>query len=300
MVGDLVLDVVLAPSRAIESGTDVPGRVQLRQGGSAATTARWAARLGASTTLVCAVGRDPVGRSLVAAVRADGVDVRAARLRGLSTGRIGVVLAPGGERSFVADRAAADGLRPEDIRSAWFSRAAILHLPFYSLLGAPLGQAGRRAVELAHGAGIPVSLDLASIGPLLLSGRRAARELVREIAPDLLFATSAEAKAFVGGLDADGLLDVAPTVVIKRGAAGATVLARDGGARRRFEAATPHVVAADSTGAGDAFDAGFIVAWLAARSAGRSSAVGLRQAAIAGHRAAARHLTAPRAELVLR
>lgn len=299
VIGDLVLDVVLAPARAIETGTDVPGRVILRQGGSAATTARWAARLGAAATLACAVGRDPVGRSLIAAVRADGVDVRAARLSGLRTGRIGVLLAPTGERSFVADRGAADALRPEDLREAWFTRAAIVHLPFYSLVGEPIGRAGLRAVELARSAGALVSLDLASIGPLLASGRRTARELVRDVAPDLLFATAAEADAFVGRPYPEGLLEIAAVAVVKRGAGGATVLARDGESRRRFEVATPHVDAADTTGAGDAFDAGFIVAWLGARSAGRSSAVGLRQAAIAGHRAAARQLTGPRPELIL-
>ena len=47
VVGDLMLDVVLAPTRPLESGTDVPGRIALTQGGSAATTARWLARLGA-------------------------------------------------------------------------------------------------------------------------------------------------------------------------------------------------------------------------------------------------------------
>jgi hypothetical protein len=40
-----MLDVVLAPARAMASGTDVPGRVMLVQGGSAANTARWLGRL---------------------------------------------------------------------------------------------------------------------------------------------------------------------------------------------------------------------------------------------------------------
>ena len=54
---------------------------------------------------------------------------------------------------------------------------------------------------------------------------------------------------------------------------------------------------ADTTGAGDAFDAGFIVGWLAARSQGRPLAEALHRATLAGHRAAARHLTGPRIEL---
>ena len=92
VLGDLMLDAVLAPKRQMVRGTDVPGRVTIRQGGSAANTARWLGRLGAHTQLICAVGRDGVGRALIAAVKRDGVIVRPARLAGLSTGRIGVVV----------------------------------------------------------------------------------------------------------------------------------------------------------------------------------------------------------------
>src|SRR5688500_19632310 len=82
VLGALLLDVVRAPTRALERGTDVPGRISLVQGGSAANAARWLGRLGARTTLIAAVGRDAVGRSLVEAVRADGVQVRAVRVAG--------------------------------------------------------------------------------------------------------------------------------------------------------------------------------------------------------------------------
>jgi sugar/nucleoside kinase (ribokinase family) len=299
VVGDLMLDVVLRSERPLETGTDVPGAVSFVQGGSAATTARWLGRLGASVTLVTAVGRDPGGRALVDAVQGDRVRVRAARVAGVRTGRIGVVVGPGGERSFVADRAAADRLQPEDLRPSWFTRADAVHLPVYSLLGKPLGDAGRRAIELARETGALVSIDLASIGPLLGRGRRVARELVSEAAPDLLFATAAEAEALLGRYGVEGLLDFAPHAVVKRGPKGATVMARDGGERLRFEVATQHLRAPDTTGAGDAFDAGFLVGWFGARAAGKALPATMRQAAVAGHKAAARQLTTPRAELPL-
>ncbi len=101
-----------------------------------------------------------------------------------------------------------------------------------------------------------VSVDLASIGPLLAGGRRAAHALIAAIAPDLLFATAAEAEAFLGGRRLDRLLDVALTAVVKRGPRGATVLTRVGGEGIRFEVATEQLVVSDTTGAGDAFDAG--------------------------------------------
>ncbi len=294
-----MVDVVVVPGRALEHGTDVPGRVRLRQGGSAANTARWLARLRARTQLICAVGRDRAGRALVDSLRADGVVVRGPRVPGAVTGRIGVVVAPGGERSFVADRGAADRLDSGDLRPAWFAGLDLLHLPAYTLLGSSLGAAGRKSVKLARAAGALVTVDLASSAPLLTDGRAAARDLIRDVAPDLVFATASEAAAIAGSSAPEALLDLAPAAVVKRGAKGATVVLTDGPHRLRFEVATRPVTPTDTTGAGDAFDAGFIVGWLAARVAGRPAASALQRATLAGHRAAARQLTRAASELPL-
>jgi sugar/nucleoside kinase (ribokinase family) len=297
VVGDLVVDVVLRPDRPLEHGTDVPGRVFFTQGGSAATAARWLGRLGARSSLVAAVGRDAAGRALVDVIRADRVTSRVVRVAGARTGRIGVVVTPDGERSFVTDRAAALQLEPADLKAAWFTRADAVHLPIYSLLDVPLSRSGRRAIDLGRAAGAAISLDLASIGPLLARGRRAARGLVADIAPDILFATAPEAEGLLGKYAVDGLLEVAAIAVVKRGAKGATVLAREGDARLRFEVATTPIQTTDTTGAGDAFDAGFLVGWFTSRAAGRSLPASLQRATLAGHRAAARQLTSQRQEL---
>ena len=299
VLGDLVQDVVLAPAQEIAIGTDVPGRVSIVQGGSAATTARWLARLGTHSSLIAAVGRDGSGRALVKAMEADHVTMRVVRVAGARTGRIGVLVAPSGERSFVQDRGAALLLAPGDLKEVWFTGEDLLHLPVYSLLGAPLADAGLRAVQLARGAGALVSLDLASIGPLLAGGRRAARDLIAGIAPDILFATATEAEALLAGHAVTGLLDYAAVAVIKRGPKGATVLARTDAQPVRFEVATERLAAADTTGAGDAFDAGFLAAWLGSRASGRSLPASLQRATLAGHRVAGRQLSTPRPELTL-
>jgi len=306
VVGDLMLDVVVRPDRAIIPATDVPGTVRLRQGGSAANTARWLARLGATSRLVTAIGRDPEGRALVRALESDRVRVQAVRVAGRPTGRVAVLVAPEGDRSFVADRGAADGLTTTDLRPAWFRRTNALHLPVYSLLGQSLGDAARSAVDLIRHAGGQVSIDLASIGPLLAGGHEAALALIRGIAPDLLFATGDEADALLAGRQLDELLSLAPVVVVKRGAQGATVLARvasaDGqaGHALRFEVATRPIAASDTTGAGDAFDAGFLVAWREAGTARRSTPEALQRATVAGHRAAARQITMVHPEITFR
>lgn len=300
VLGDLMLDVVVAPDRALVSGTDVPGRVQLRQGGSAASTARWLARLGARSTLVTAVGRDREGRALVDALRGDGVQVRASRVAGVPTGRIGVLVDPDGERSFVADRGAADRLRPQDLRASWFGGLDGVHLPVYSLLGRPLGLAARRAIALARAAGVPLSLDLSSVGPLLAGGRRQATALIRDARPDLLFATAAEAQALVGRGPLEGILSFGPAAIVKRGPAGASVFVQQDDGRRRLDVAAERIAASDTTGAGDAFDAGALLVWASAPPADRLRPALLRRAARAGHSAAGRQLRAARTELVIR
>ncbi len=299
VLGDLALDVVLVPARPLAHATDVPGVVRLHQGGSAAGTARWLARLGVRSTLVCAVGRDGPGRALVNALERDGVIVRAARPARARTARIGMVVDTSGERSFVADRGAADLLQPGDLRPTWFRGAGVLHLPAYSLLGSPLGEAAALAAVLARGAGARVAVDLASAAPLLSGGRSGAHRLIGGIAPDILFANAAESAAFLGDAGGEGLLEFAPVAIVKRGRDGASLLIRSGMQPIvRLEVATHPVTTADTTGAGDAFDAGFLAAWLAG---GRKVApAALRRAVVAGHRVAGRHLATPRRELRLR
>ena len=300
VVGDLVVDVMLLPARDLERGTDVPGRVRLRQGGSATTTARWLGRLGSRSSLVCAIGRDAIGRSLVAAVAGDRVQVRAVRVAGTPTGRIGVLVEPGGERSFVQDRGAALGLRPEDLKPEWFAGADAVHLPAYSLLDQPLGLAGMAAIRLGREAGSLVTVDLSSTAPLLARGRRAALTLLEEARPDLVFATRDESRALVGAKhDDEGLVDVAPIAVVKRGRKGATILVREGKRVLRFEVATTPIRAADTTGAGDAFSAGFLHGWLDARRRGLAPSAALQRGAVLGNRTALRHLSTPPAELPL-
>src|SRR4051794_36643775 len=299
VLGDLVLDVVVAPDRDLEPGSDVTGGVRIRQGGSAATAARWLGRIGARSTLVCAVGRDPVGRALVRALTADRVTVHAIRVAGERTGRIGVVVDPSGQRSFVTERGAALELRPEDLRPEWFERTAALHLPAYSLLDRPLGDAGVAAIAFARAAGARVTVDLASAAPLLARGRDSALELLRSAAPDLVFATADEARALLGARREHELLDLAPIAVVKRGREGATILVRDGGDRLRFELATTPIQPTDTTGAGDAFDAGFLSGWLGALGRGLAPVAALQRGAVLGNRTAHRHLTTPPGELSL-
>lgn len=333
VLGDLLLEVAVTAARPVLVGTDVPGSVRVRRGGSAANVAAAFAGLGGRASLVGAVGRDGVGRRLVDVLRSSGVTVHAIRVDA-PTARLLDLIDRNGERSFVTERAAADRLRATDLRVSWLAGAGALHLPGYSLYNLPVAEAATAAVRLLRGSGNAetsgtggrvgpiVSIDLSSRAPMLAFGRQAAWHLIGELAPDLLFANASEAGALARAGGPVKLLELAATVVIKEGASGCRVLWRGAaGAVEQLAVATTPIAAADTTGAGDAFAAGFLFTLLsaaaaegAARAGGESrtrgeagpadaaqpwSAAVLRRAALAGHRAAADLLRRPRTELDL-
>ena len=305
-LGDLTLDIVVRSSGAAESGTDVAADIQFRAGGSAANTARAFASLGGRAVFVGALGDDDVGGRLRAFMRSAGVTVHAPRVRGRSA-RLVVSVAPNGERSFLTDRGVADQLSVSMLRPSWLSRVDALHVPLYSLLGSPLAEASLSAASTVHSVDGLVSIDLASRKPLLALGRRASLQLIARASPDVLFANEDEIGVVADSRDQKALAKLAPIVVIKQGASGCRLVWRspDGSASIGHSTiATRRVSVADTTGAGDAFDAGFLFALLSGgyRRDVRDMKVDaalLRRAALAGHRAAARLLTAPRKELAL-
>lgn len=294
-IGDLTLDVVVQPAGDAESGTDVPAAISFRAGGSAANTARAFARLGGVATFVGAVGFDRLATILSEALRAEGVTPRLARNRG-RTARLMVSLGANGERSFLTDRGTADSLRWQPTFAALLKATDALHLPAYSLLKNPLANTALRAARNARRAGSLVSVDLASRRPLLAGGSVAARATIAAVKADVLFANRDEAAALVGPRNLAQLLELAPIVVIKAGPAGCTVLWGD----VEMDIAARPFKASDTTGAGDAFDAGFMFSLISTRRRlADLRRLDLRHAAYDGQKAAAAFIRGPRKELAL-
>ena len=159
------------------------------------------------------------------------------------------------------DRGVATELRAEDLTAAWFSGCDRLHLSGYSLLRSPIDGAARRAVREARAAGARVSVDLSSWSAIRDFGPAAFQECLAVIAPDVVFANVEE-------LEVMGKPPQVPVLVIKRGSEGCEV--RWPGGREVLPAIPATVV--DTTGAGDAFAAGFLLGDSASDAAERGLA----------------------------
>ncbi len=261
VVGDLVTDVVAVASGPVSEGTDTTATISLRGGGAGANTAAWLAHAGHPVTLVAAVGTDPAADQRIAELRSVGVACAVARYPYL-TGTV-VVISGGVERTMLCDRGANAALRPEDVDRALRESpdAVHLHLSGYPLLDPGSRAAGRHALAVARGAGLTVSVDAASAAPLRQVGGSQFLTWVR--GADLMFANRDEAVVLAGEhRDGDLARELARHVgaaVVKLGGRGA-VWSRGAGRSVAVPAVATRVV--DVTGAGDAFAAGALVAWL--------------------------------------
>jgi sugar/nucleoside kinase (ribokinase family) len=262
-VGDLVEDVVVRIHQPIRTGTDTAATIERRLGGSAASVAREAARLGPAR-FIGRVGDDAIGDTLVAGMEAAGVDVRVQRAG--RTGTIVVLVDEMGERTMFPDRGACTEL--DDVDDSWLAGVDVLHLPSYSILSEPIGATCVHLVDVVRRQGGRVSIDASSTGVLADVGVDEAMRRFVALRPDVFFANADEA----------AMLDLVAwpgAVVVKHGAEPVEVIV-DG---RRITVPVPVVASGvDTTGAGDAFAAGFLVAWIddagweAAATAGVASA----------------------------
>ena len=242
-LGDLTLDVVVRLGGPIAVGDDTRAEIGLFPGGQAANVATWAAALGARARFVGKTGADDAGELVRSRLERAGVEIL-----GPIAGRNGAIcslVAPDGERSMMSDRGTAADLRAEELDPLWFDGCAYVHISGYALAREPARSAAVRAVALAREAGASVSVDLASSSEIRAMGPKPFRALVTSLAPDVVFANEGEHDA-VGGRIPGTMW------ILKRGAAGCSF---DGDDRP----ALPVMEVVDSTGAGDALAAGWIV-----------------------------------------
>ncbi len=254
-LGDLLLDVVVRLDEPLAAGADALAETRTSPGGQAANVAAWIVAVGGKARCVARRGEDPPAVWLAAELTGRGVDVA-----GPAAGRNGVVVslvAPDGERTMASDRGTATLLDPADLDPSWFACDA-LHISGYSLLVSPIDAAAVCAAELARSNGAQLSVDLSAWTRIRAYGAGRFRARLEALQPDVVFGNAAEW---------DELGAVGATRVVKHGADGFDVIR--GASVERCQARDASVV--DTTGAGDALAAGFLVggAELAAEAAAR-------------------------------
>lgn len=262
VVGDLATDVVARYAGSLQFGSDTRADIATYGGGSAGNVTAWLAATGVPAVFICRVGNDDAGRGQVARLTDAGVDVRVSIDPCLATGAVVVLVDSEGERTMLPDRGANAALAPSDLPPEVFAKGGHLHLSGYPLLHESSRPAAQAALTMARSAGMTSSVDPSSVAPLRDAGADLFMEWTR--GTDLCIANLDEARLLAGlGSPADIAKRLATStygeVVIKCGAAGAVW--SDGSAVESVPAAPTQAM--DSTGAGDAFAAGFLARWTA-------------------------------------
>lgn len=280
-IGDLIEDVVVWLADEPNHASDTPARISRTRGGSAANVALFSATVFGSSRFVGQVGDDRLATQLVDQLAAGGVDVRVQKEG--RTGSIVVLVHPDGERTMLSDRGASTQLATFPRNG--FDGISAFHVPTYSLTVDPLATIAIGAIGEALARGILVSIDASSTSVLSDFGVDAYRELIALLTPDVFICNSDEAELL--GLSPSNPIDGARLTIIKHGAHPTVAVTRD---RITTQLDVPTAIKPlDTTGAGDAFAAGFI---------GSMTASGdVAGALAAGHELAARVLNTPGATL---
>jgi fructokinase len=228
-------------------------------GGSAGNTCAVAAALGARVGYLGKVADDTLGQVFAHDIRAAGVHFPSAPLLGgVPTARCLILVTPDAQRTMNTFLGACVHFGPEDVTEAEVASAAVTYMEGYLFDPPAAQQAFYKAARIAHEAGRQVSLTLSD--PFCVGRHREAfRDLVKHQV-DILFANEAELLSLYETTDfAAALAALRQEVAIAavtRSEKGSVVIA---GTETAEVAAVPTKVV-DTTGAGDAYAAGFLAA----------------------------------------
>ena len=258
-VGYVTTDLLIKVRRFAETDEEVPILSFAEYpGGSAANTAVGLSRLGIRAGLVACTGRDDLGRRGRQALDREGVSTEGmvSSPTGLGSAYVVGIVDERGERQLYTYAGASEELKPEHLNPAVFDGVTHIHI---CTLGPDFVE---RALALARDANRPVvvSLDPGTIGSAPGRGERL-RALLPRV--DLLFLNSVELRTLTGIRDHFALqhhADALPSrVAVKLGADGCVLY------RRGFPQVSAPAFAVDTldtTGAGDAFAAGYLAGWM--------------------------------------
>lgn len=275
-MGDMTVDLI----SFIESLPAIGGEAHVRRmemylGGSSTNVAIAASRLGVKSGLIGKIGDDLFGRFLIERLQKEDVDISQVKIGDETlSGLVISMVTKNGERTMCTYRGINIYLSPEEIDENYIARAKVFHLSGYSLLNDPQRSAAMRALEIAEEKGLLISLDPGVLAPMRIADR--IRSILKSV--NLIFLDELEARGLAGEGPKEAarrLLKLGPEIVaLKLGANGCLVLTK----KEQISARAFDVIPVDTTGAGDAFDAGFLVGirekWDLEKTARFANAVG--------------------------
>lgn len=273
IIGNTNLDVMVADTCDLPApGTErVVSSVSIRLGGSAGNLAVRCAGLKFPTTLVSRVGDDTSVQLLEAELRLPSLEARLLRTAGASSGITVAVEAPGRDRAFLSSLGAMALMRPDDITEAMLATGYVA-LAGYFLLP---GMRGAALAELFGRAGQAGARTVLDTGWPPEGWTPATRQevLVALETVDIFLPNDDELHGLMDDQDTERAacrlaVRTNTLVAVKMGARGAGLATPDGSWTAQ-DADTVRVI--DSTGAGDGFNAAFLVS--AARGSAWSDAL---------------------------
>ncbi|WP_313408816.1 sugar kinase [Aeromicrobium sp.] len=264
VVGDVVDDIGVLPLEPVAPRSDTRAQIRMTPGGSAANTAAWLGFLGSPARFFGKVGNDGVERH-AASLREHQVDPRLVADPLLPTATIVLTLDDDADRTMYVDRAANGTLTLDDLDDGLWADVDWLHLTGYTFFDPETRAVAVELIAEAKRRGAGVSVDPSTTA------------FLREVTPeafvdwtsgvDLLMPNLDEARLLVGAtgpfVDFDALTRMYPQVAVTLGSMGAAYVAGS----VREQVAAPRVQVIDTTGAGDAFAAGFLASWVERKDA---------------------------------
>ena len=284
VIGDVIDDLLVSAIAPVVPDSDTNARIERTAGGGGANAAAWLADQGLTVDFVGTVGRDDVARhtALLASV---GVTAHL-RASDEPTGTI-VVISDGESRHMYTSRGANTSTVPADVTDDLLDGAAHLHFSGYSVFSDTAeGEDWNDLIDRAHFAGATVSVDPGSVAYLESYGTfRFARAVM---GADVLLPNLDEGLALGRADDALGavetLLGLFPVVALTHGPGGA-IVGQSGGDVLDVLSLVPPDEVVDTTGAGDAFTAGFLAGWLSGKGTDQALAVAAERGMAAAARA---------------
>ena len=275
VVGDVINDILAVVRGPLRPGEDNPATIRTRAGGSAANQAAWLASLGVD---VAFAGRAGVADAAFhrRELARFGVEPHVAADESAPTGSIVVLTGPDGERTMITSRGANLNLCRADVPAALLDGADLLHLTGYTLFEPGTREVARGLIAEAGRRGIPFTVDPGSAA--FLATLRPGEFLTWTAQAAVCFPNHDEAVVLAGQDASDPELLAAElarhyaVVALKLGPDGALIAAAGEPAPYRIRAVPVQV--RDTTGAGDAFCAGFLASWLAGGDIAAAAAAG--------------------------